>query len=240
MRSVAVGICAVLLLGLVVPAMCALPNDMPIYPKGKVDFELTLTEQDFLPAIKQFIPTIPQIAQQAIGVKMGNDEAKKAIQSVFNDDFVKELSACISGLQKVSVTSFTVPKGTTPAALGDFYVLKFGLTKGWQKTLRAEQGSSFVRLYTMPDLAAMLAIAMDGQRVVLANTEGKIDFAGLTKLATKMVPLAMQIPRMMQQPTPAPDAQPAPPQVEEQSTTPGAPSEPAEPAEPEPPGTEQN
>jgi hypothetical protein len=218
MRSIALGACAILLLGLVLPAMCA---DMPVYPKGKVDFELALTEKDFLPAIKQFIPTIPQMAQQALSAKGAQgDAARQAIAGVINDEFIKELTACIGGLKQVSVTSFVVPKGTSPAAVGDFYLLKLGLTKGWQRTLRAEQGGSFARLYTKPDLEAMLGIAMDGQRVVIVTTDGRIDFAGLTKLATKMVPLAMQIPQMMQ--PPSPDVQPAPPA---ETPAPGPPAE---------------
>ena len=223
MRSVAL----VLLVCLALPACAAVPGDsLPIYPKGKLDFEMTLTEKDFLPAIKQFIPMIPEIAGKALEAEGGKGEAaSKALASTINEEFIKELSAAISGLTKVSVMSYAVPKGVTSANIADFYMQKLGLSKGWQRTLRAEQGDSFVRFYVKPDLEAMLGIAMEKQKVFTVCTEGKIDFARLTKLAGKLIPMAIGM-RGTQQPQPE-----APPTVE---VTP----EPAPPAETPAPSAE--
>jgi len=227
MRSVALA----LLICLALPACAAVPGDsLPIYPKGKIEFEMTLTEKDFLPAIKEFIPTIPEIAKKAMEAGGGpGDAAGQALAGAINDEFIKELTESIAGLRKISVMGYAVPKGVTSASIAEFYMQKLGLTKGWQRTLRAEQGDSFVRFYTKPDLEAMLGIAMENHKVFVGCTEGKIDFARLTKLAGKFIPMALSV----HQSRPAPEQpQPEPPPAVE--VTP----EPAPPAETPAPSTE--
>ncbi len=165
------------------------------FPGSKLVLELTFTEKDFLPAIKQFIPAMPGVMSQVLGAKMpmGSEEQKKAIVDAA-DLVAKNMVEALSGLKVVSVSAYNV-KSADPDKIADFYLTKLGLTKGWNQAIHMTDpnGKGSVRLYVKPDLEEMFGIFMDNSEYATIQTSGKIDVLKMTKTVTDMIPLAIEI-----------------------------------------------
>lgn len=200
------------LLGSLISGVVAAPAS---FPGSKLVFEMTFTEKDFLPAIKQFIPAMPGVMSQVLGAKMsgGSEEQMKAITDAA-DMVAKNMVEALSGLQSVSMAGYGV-KSADPDKIADFYLTKLGLTKGWSQTLRVTDpnGKGSVRLYVKPDLEETFGIFSDKSQLITFQTKGKIDVLKVTKTITDMIPLAIQIAttsNMNKMPVP----EPAPPMVD--------------------------
>lgn len=223
MKALGLVACVILVAVSVLPATgAATPGgSLPMYPGAKFQFEMTLTEKDFLPAIKQFLPTVPgivgmaapELAPSAPQQGEKSEQTPKLREALMGETIVKELTAALAGLTKVSVTGYNVPKGIGSDKIADFYMQKFGLSKGWLQTLRAEDPRGSFRLYVKPELEGMFGFGVQNTQVVVFCTEGRIDFEKIGKLAGELIPMAMS----MRSGPPAPGT---PPVVVEQSPVP--------------------
>ena len=209
--------CVILVAASVLPAIGAATSggSLPMYPGAKFQFEMNLTEKDFLPAIKQFLPTVPRIVGTAVpelgpSAAQGDkpEQMAKLRADLMGETIAKELTAALAGLTKVSVTGYNVPKGIGSDKIADFYMLKLGLSKGWLQTLRAEDPRGSFRLYVKPELEGMFGFGVQNTQVVVFCTEGRIDFEKIGKLAGELIPMALS----MRSGPPAPET---PPVVEE-------------------------
>lgn len=199
---------------------------LPVYPGGKVGFELNLTEKDFLPALKELLPTIPGLVFSRAGVAPPKTEAtpdepgtskppswaNEAVGQMINDTLVKELQAAIADLDRVSIVMYAIPEEVSSDQLADFYMRKLGLSKGWQSTLRANDpnGRGFVRLYTKPDLAAMFGFVQGKGQVLAFATDGRIDMLAVSRIISKFLPMMMFTGPVQTSPEGEPQPAPAP------------------------------
>lgn len=176
-------------------------ENLPVYPDGKVAIELNFTNNDFLPAIREFITLWPTFISAALapGVMKSEDKGVQVIQpfeAIFaelNESFVPELQAAIADLNHVSVVAYTVPEKVKSDQIADYYMQKMGLSKGWTRSITVQdpKGSGSLRVYTKPDLEGIVGIGIQNTRVVVLRTQGKVDLAAITRLSGKMVPVIM-------------------------------------------------
>jgi len=222
MRSLGLVACVILVAASVLPAVGAVASvgSLPIYPGAKFQFEMTLTEKDFLPAIKQFIPMVPGIAGAAIpelapSAAQGDkaEKMEKLRGELMGEKIAKGLSAAVAGLTRISVTGYNVPKGVGSDKIAAFYMLKLGLSKGWQQTLRAEDPRGSFRLYVKPELEGMFGFGMQNTQVAVFRTEGRIDVEQIAKLVGDLIPMALSM-------RPGPPAPETPPVVVEEAPVP--------------------
>jgi len=187
-----------------VPVSCwAESAALPVYPGSEVELELNLTQNDFLPVIKQWIGLAPAMLAGALsqGTVNGPDRsgdsgdgaAVNPLAGLMTEEMVKEIQEVMAGLEQVSVIAYKHPKGATPDRIADMYMQKLGLSKGWQQTLRVSQKEAAVRLYVKPDLSAMFGTVVSDGRVAALRTDGKVDFAKLGALAAKYLPAVMSL-----------------------------------------------
>lgn len=217
---------AVLILAIYAISMAAPPiKPIPLYPGAKINMETNLTDKDFLPIIRQWIGAIPSIITSGLqgdpemAKKLANDPRVAALQSVVNEQSMKDLEAAISGLKSITAIDCTIPKSATDAKVSAFYMQKMGLSKGWTLTLRSESPMGRIRLYTKQDFESFFGFLVSPGRVDVFRTQGKVDLVTLTNWITKIIPMVMSAP--------------APPSVTMPAPEPAAPAAPT-PAEPAP------
>lgn len=214
MKALGLVACVILVAVSVLPVMGAEASvgSLPVYPGGKFQFEMNLTDKDFLPAIKQFIPMLPGIVGAAVpefapSAAQGDkaEQLAKLRADLMGEKISHGLSAAVAGLTRISVTGYSVPKGVGSDKIAEFYMLKFGLSKGWQQTLRVEDARGSCRLYTKPDLEGMFGFGMQNTQVAVFRTEGRIDVEQIAKLVGDLIPMALS----MRSGPPAPETPPA-------------------------------
>ena len=159
---------------------------------------MNLTEKDFLPAVKQLLPTMSDIAAQKVG----------HIANMPYDVLAKSVIEALQGLKSVSVAYYEL---ANPEAgkITQFYVPKIGLTKGWNPIVRMESPQGSFRLYAKPELEEMFSLAVAPKGYVVVHTTGPIDMTRLAELAAKIIPEIMSR-RPAPKTEPAPEPVPAP------------------------------
>lgn len=198
------GLALLIVLSSLSAAAAPVASNSGVYPGSKLNFELMLTEKDFLPALKQFVPMIPGVGQ-----------VDAACAQIASEQFAKDLSEAIAGLKSVSVKGYIL-NGGDEEKLIQFYAQKVGLSVGWTQTMRVSDPRGSIRLYVKPELTAMFGLVYTGQQIVIIRTDGKIDVERLAKIAAQLIPMAMHAeqtaPAAPPATTPAPvQAAPAPP-----------------------------
>lgn len=195
----------------------AVAKTVPAYSGTRVEFEMTLTDKDFLPAIKQFLPGLPAMVKGVPGQAGAMVEACKGVDF---DKLTKQLASAISGLKLVSVVGYQAATPAVSAKIDQYYTQKLGLATDWTPTLIVNEPQGTVHLYTKPDLAGIFAIVLAQKQVFVVRTEGKIDIAQIAKLAAEYAPMMIQAadtpqgqpnPPAAVQPSPAPAPAPQPP-----------------------------
>lgn len=163
-------------------------SPIPVYPGSKVEFELNLTQKDFLPVIRQYISLVPGVLA---GFIAGGEEPAGAnpMAALASQDVINQVQAALAGLNLVSVVAYKPPKEVSAEKVVDLYVKELGLSKGWLTTLRVDQDQGTVRLYVKPELTAMFGVMVDADQVAAFRTDGKIDLVAIGKLAAKYAPL---------------------------------------------------
>ena len=196
-----------------------LPAAESVYPGSKLVFDMNLTEQDFLPALKKAMPGMAGI----IGTRIPG--APQGAETAELDAMAKEVVAALDGLKSVSVAYYELA-GVDAAKLTQFYAPKIGLNEGWNPVVRMmdPKGKGSFRLYVKPDLEEIFGLASFPTGYVVVHTTGKIDATRLAELAAKA------IPQIMSSVKPVPQAEPAPEPTVEQAPESG----PAEAPTPEP------
>jgi hypothetical protein len=182
-----------LLVSLALPA-CAAPEvagPIPAFPKSQVMFEVNLTQKDFLPTIKQLLPSVAGFAFRMSG---GSGDGNKSIgpvseqmmASVLAGTAESEIKAAIAGLNNVSVLVYNVPQGTTMDQVAEFYMQKLGVSK-WNRVIRYDVDKDSVRFYVKPDLESMFCLIGTKEQVICAESNGKIDLAAISRLVSKVM-----------------------------------------------------
>ncbi len=227
-------VCFLLMALLALPSLAAsaaTAANPSVYPGANLQFEMTLTDKDFLPALKQFLPTIPGM----IGEKMqaGQQGPQKpgteqiAWTQLSSEQLAKDLIDAVGGLKKVSVGGYTLKSADGDKIL-QFYAQKIGLSSGWLQPLRFNDPKASFRLYVKPDLEEMFGLVVVPNQCIVVRTEGKIDMAKLAKAAAQFAPMAMQMGTQRIEET-HPPAEPS-----DQGAQPAQPAQPA-PAAPDGP-----
>jgi hypothetical protein len=192
---------AVLLL-VVLSGMCFAAD--AIYPGSKLVFDVNLTEQDFLPALKQALPGMAGL----VGTRIpGYSPAAPSEQL---DALAKEVVDSLKGLKSVSVAYYELanPDG---AKITQFYAPKIGLTEGWNPVVRLDTPKGGFRLYVKPGLEEMFSLAVAPNGYVVVHTTGPIDATRLAELAAKTIPqIISSRPAPVPEPEPGPSVEPAP------------------------------
>lgn len=190
-----------LILGIMLPAAALYAaeadSSIPVYPGSKVEFELNLTQKDFLPVIRQWISLVPGVLAGFIAGSqpMEGEESEGAkpevdpMAALVSQDVIDQVQAALAGLNQVSVVAYKPPKDVGPEKVVDLYTEKLGLNKGWLTTLRVDQGQESVRLFVKPELTAMFGMIVNPNQVAAFRTDGKIDLIAIGKLAAKYAPL---------------------------------------------------
>ena len=184
-----------------------------VYPGAKLQFEMTLTDKDFLPAIKQFLPAIPGMIAKT--VQTGAPKESQDLEAA-SAEYAKDLVDALSGLHKVSIVGYTVKSADSDKVL-QFYARTIGLSSGWLQPLRVNDPKGTFRLYVKPDLEEMFGLFVDSKQFVVVRTVGTIDVTKLARVAAMLIPTVMnadksrteQAPPMTVEP-PAPQACPEP------------------------------
>jgi hypothetical protein len=184
-----------------------------VYPGANLQFEMSLTDKDFLPAIKQFLPSLPGLVAQHVqsdGPKE-SPEVAAACAQLQGEQFAKDLMDALSGLHKVSIGGYTIKSADGDKIL-QFYAQRLGLSSGWLQPLRVNDPKGTFRLYVKPDLEEMFGLFVQSPEFIVIRTEGKVDITKLAKVAALLIPAVMSSdkPQPVQTPPPAVD-QPAPP-----------------------------
>jgi len=168
-------------------------SSIPIYPGSKVEFELNLTQRDFLPVIRQYISLVPGVLAGFIAGSqpMGGEEPTgvNPMAALASQDVIEQVQAALAGLNLVSVVAYKPPKNVSAEKVIDLYAREMGLSKGWLTTLRVDQDQGTVRLYVKPELTAMFGMMVDANQVAAFRTDGKIDLVAIGKLAAKYAPM---------------------------------------------------
>ena len=179
-----------------------------VYPGAKLQFEMTLTDKDFLPAIKQFLPAIPGIIAQHF--PSGAPKESKDMEAACAE-YAKDLVDALSGLHKVSIVGYTIKSADSDRIL-QFYARTIGLSTGWLQPLRVNDPKGTFRLYVRPDLVEMFGLFVDSKEFVVIRTEGTVDITKLAKVAAALIPAVMNADKSKTDQTPPPVVEPpAPP-----------------------------
>lgn len=161
------------------------------YPGAKLMFQMNLTESDFLPALKQFLPALPDTISE---IAKQHDPNAEALAKFPVKDLAQDLIYALEGLKSVSVTGYDI-KGADSGKLVQFYTEKMGLTKGWLSVIKADHPQGVARLYVKPGVEEMFGLGVHPKGYVVVHTTGKIDTARLGKLASKLLPAAIMMGR---------------------------------------------
>ena len=155
-----------------------------IYPGSKLVFDMNLTEQDFLPALKKALPGMVGI----VGRIPGAPQPAECPDATW-DELAKEVLTAVDGLKAVSVSYFELANPDA-SKLIQFYGSKVGLGDDWRPIVRAEdpKGKGSFRLYAKPDLQEIFSLVSFPTGYAVAHTVGKIDATRLAELAAKTIP----------------------------------------------------
>lgn len=226
-------IAVVVLVGSAVPSLAGdvSYSPLPVYPGAKVDVEVNYSDKDFLPAMLEGIKLIPMLVPVAFTrvsgppSEDGSNQQMPAgmqlgIQAIFNEENINEFSTAIADLKHVSLVTYKVPKEGKGEAIADFYMQKLGLTKGWERSVRADQPRGIFRLYVKPDLEGIFGLVVDRNQVIAFRTEGKVDLVALTRLTGKLMPVFISIGMQETSQKAEPSVQLETPPAEEETTAP--------------------
>lgn len=207
-------------------------GNIPVYPGGNVVVELSFTNKDFLPAIREFISLWPTFMSAAFAPAISKSngqgdqpsQALEAMLSQMNETLVPELQAAIADMNQISIVGYTIPKKVKSNQMADFYMQKMGLSKGWMRSITVQdpKGSGSIRVYTKPDLESMLGIAVKESRVLVFQTQGKVDLAAIVRLSGKVTPILISTFAGHREPAPKsePEIEQPMPSQSENSTNP--------------------
>lgn len=106
------------------PAKPAVGLDIPMYADAKVMMDLSLSEQDLLPMIKEAVRSLGGMTSGPV------PEPMKILHSLD----MTLLGEALAGLQVVRCTAYTVPAGTSAEAVGEFYDGRLR-DAGWSRVL---------------------------------------------------------------------------------------------------------
>lgn len=154
--------------------------DLPIYPGCETNMEINLTSQDILPTLKAMIPLLPEKVAKYTQ-KITPDEIADVLKNVTRIEAV-QMDVAKAGVSETDISNYfakNLPNGQWSRLF-------------WQST--SQIGT--VAVYSQGEgdsfyVYRIQSIKVDGKpvkRVMVAKTEGKIDFSKLVLLAGKVMP----------------------------------------------------
>jgi len=152
--------------------------DIPIYPGGESTMEVDLSNQDLIPMIKAMLPMMTG--------KMGSLAEK------INPD---DLTAAIKDVKRVEVMQVEVTKNATEADVSDYYAKHIPVGQ-WSRIFWQRQSSmGTIAIFMQGTGDAMYgyqvqSAVVDGKpvkKILVAKTEGKVDYAKLLAIASKFI-----------------------------------------------------
>lgn len=178
-------------LGLLVSAIpLQAQGPIPVYPGSKAEFELNLTQKDFLPLIRQWVGMIPGIAAGFAGA--GGPPGQNQQLLAMGQDAARVLQASLANVSQISVVAYPQPKNASMEQLADFYVREMGLDNGWLRTFMGSRPEGSAMLYVKPDLTAIFAAGAGRGYVAAARIDGKVDLEAIGSLVAKYAPMITQ------------------------------------------------
>lgn len=170
---IAVVVLALLVCGSVVaqekPAM-----DIPIYPGGEATMEINLTQDDLLPTLQALLPMI----------KIGGPEG------AINPD---DLAAALKDVTRLEFLQLDMAKNPTDTQVADFYAKNLPAGQ-WNRVFWQKSAKGTVAVYVQGGGQKLYGFRVSQEmandkpikRVQIMKTEGKIDFAKLLAIASKV------------------------------------------------------
>jgi ribosomal protein L7/L12 len=164
---------------------------IPVYPGSKVEFELNLTQKDFLPVIRQWIGLIPGVVGKIMATPEPGQQPDPAMQQalVAGALAAQQVQAALAGVNQISVIAYTQPKNVSADKIADFYIQKMALGKGWVRPFMVQRPEGSAQLYVKPDFAGMFGIGVGKGYVVAAKVDGKIDLVMLGRIFAELAPM---------------------------------------------------
>lgn len=202
---------AVSLFVLSVPVLAATPKPqspafVPLYPGAQIQMQMTLTEKDFLPVIRQWLSMVPMFLQTE--QKPGGSPA--GTECLFDDASMKQLQTALIGLKRLSVTSYKVPAGTKGDTVYAYYNSKLGLSKAWVENLMMNTPKGVVRVYTEQGLNGLFGLLVSGSDVTVFRTQGYLNLVAISQWAQRLLLSVMHQPAETQTAPTSPSSVPAP------------------------------
>ncbi len=166
-------------------------SSIPVYPGNKVEFELNLTQKDFLPVIRQWIGLIPGVVGKILATPEPGQQPDPEMQQALavGAQAARELQAAFAGVNQISVIVYPQPMQVSADEVGAFYVKQMALGTGWTRPVMVRRKEGSVQLYVKPDLAGMFGIAVGKGYVVAAKVDGKIDLVVFGRIFAELAPI---------------------------------------------------
>ncbi|GEM_PF-2357447 len=186
-------------LGLALSALPSLAQEpIPVYPGSQAEFELNLSNQDFLPVIRQVIGLAPKVLGGFIPMPQHAPDGGQSGQAMprtesivtMSEEIAKELQAALADVNQISVVAYRQPKDVTADKIAEFYVDKMSLTNGWTRVLavNTQQGIS-AGVYARPGLTGIFAYGTGNGYVGAVKVDGKIDLMRIGEFVAKYAPM---------------------------------------------------
>ena len=165
------------LVGLLIPISFAKAEiEVPVYEGAQKTLDLHLSDQDFLPWIKQGVEFLAAMAAKE-GVKVTPEMVRKVI----------------GGLKEVRAVGYILPAGY-PRVLLDFYEGRFPSEEGWRTNLwvLSPDGSAAVLVKSKGRLEEVFVFFAKTKgyktEAVAVRTRGMVDLGALFKLLSALQP----------------------------------------------------
>ncbi|MCL6518513.1 MAG: hypothetical protein K6T99_01655 [Armatimonadetes bacterium] len=173
-------------------------SSLPVYPGGKVDFELNIAEDDFLPAFRHLLLAVPIFAGKMATSFPTSEAAKDGVPGThpvdpktymrISSEIAKELQAATTGLKQFSVVTYRIDNAVKREQVANFYMQKLGLTKGWRSIMRVDSPLCMCRIYAKPGIEGIFVLIVQFDRIIASRTSGKIDFVAISRTLEKYLP----------------------------------------------------
>lgn len=190
------------------PAKPAVGLDIPVYAGAKVMMELSMSDQDLLPTIKEAVRSLGGTTSGPV------PEPLRILRSLD----MTLLGEALAGLEVVKCLAYTVPAGTTPEAVGEFYDERLR-EAGWSRILLFRpDGRASLNVYAK-GREGMLGVFVqqrgDGLMVGAGGALGTVDVPKLMEWARNALSRIHEVHQVPMKPVPpakgAPPVRSAPP-----------------------------
>lgn len=166
-----------------VSSLAAFGADSAAYPGARLSFQMNLTDKDFLPALKEFLPAIPGIIQDA------QKSGKKidGMPQLPYDEIAKAIVDSLAGLKTVTVTGYDLQPLDT-AKITQFYAEKMSPAKGWNRLLMVDKAGIALGAYSTTNADQLFGFVTYPKGYITVQTSGKIDVAKFGDIVSKILP----------------------------------------------------